>query len=209
MALTLVLGGARSGKSSFAERYATRVARDERPVVFVATAQALDAEMATRIARHRATRPNDWVTVEEPVDIPKVLRDTAVHSESIVPVVVIDCLSLLLSNWMFFDAPSARVNGKNSDTNAVYQAELATSADAPFDFEWRVQQLLPALREYPGPIVVVSNEVGSGIVPADAMTRHYRDGLGWLNQSVATIADRVFLVIAGIPVDVRKLASPE
>lgn len=179
MAITFVLGGARSGKSSFAERYVAKAstASEEipRPVVYLATAQALDEEMKTRIGVHQAQRPSDWLTIEEPLNLPRVLTELAqwpVH-----PVILIDCLSLLLSNWM----------------------------SASYDIQEQMESLLAALQAYPATVFVVSNEVGFGIVPANAMAREYRDWLGWFNQSVAAKAQSVLFVVAGIPIDLRKL----
>lgn len=184
MTITFVLGGARSGKSSFAERYAEKVSKEfsgrddeSRPVVYLATAQALDEEMKTRISVHQAQRPREWITMEEPLDLKDVLRELT--QWPVPPVVLIDCLSLLLSNWMFAD----------------------------YEVEMEMKSFVAALQEYPAPVVVVSNEVGSGIVPADALTRKYRDFLGWFNQSVAAKAKTVLFVVAGIPIDLRKLEA--
>lgn len=181
MAITLVLGGARSGKSSFAERYAAKVstgsAGETRPVVYLATAEGLDEEMKTRIAKHQAVRPRAWATIEEPLEVSKVFQELT--ALPVPPVILLDCLSLLLSNWMF----------------------------RGWDVEGHIESFLVELLEYPGPVIVVSNEVGSGIVPADALTRNYRDWLGWFNQSVARGAESVLFVVAGIPVDLRKLEA--
>ncbi len=181
MAITFVLGGARSGKSSFAERYAAKVSATSeekpRPVVYLATAQALDEEMKTRIGVHQAQRPSDWKTVEEPLNLPQVL--TELTQWPVPPIILVDCLSLLLSNWM----------------------------SAGYDIPEQMESFLAALQAYPATMVVVSNEVGFGIVPANALAREYRDWLGWFNQSIAAKAQSVLFVVAGIPIDLRKLEA--
>ncbi|WP_081841410.1 bifunctional adenosylcobinamide kinase/adenosylcobinamide-phosphate guanylyltransferase [Alicyclobacillus macrosporangiidus] len=176
--LVLVLGGARSGKSEVAEDWAGRWSAElGRPVVYLATGQAADAEMAERIRRHRDRRPATWRTVEEPLQVAEwfeARRDGAV--------ILLDCLSMLLNNWMWLE-------GCGDDVLAA-----------------RIARLADALAAAPGPVVAVSQEAGLGIVPADAQTRRYRDWLGTLNQAVARRAGRVLWVVAGLPVDLRRLA---
>lgn len=164
--LTLVLGGARSGKSRHAEAL---VQAEAPPWTYIATAESYDAEMTARIAEHRARRPADWVTVDAPRDLP-----AAIANAPDAPLLV-DCLTLWLSNVMLADAevPSA--------TEALLAALLARAA----------------------PTVLVSNEVGSGIVPATPLGRRFRDAQGRLNQQVAAVAGRVELVVAGIPLRLR------
>jgi adenosylcobinamide kinase/adenosylcobinamide-phosphate guanylyltransferase len=164
--LTLVLGGARSGKSRFAESLIMVLPP---PWIYVATGQALDAEMAERIAAHRARRGAGWTTVDAPRDLAATL---AAHAST--PVLV-DCLTLWLSNLMM--------------------AEVAIEAE--FD------RLEHALSKATGPVVLVANEVGSGIVPDNALARRFRDLQGWLNQRIAAQADRVVLVVAGLPLFVK------
>jgi adenosylcobinamide kinase/adenosylcobinamide-phosphate guanylyltransferase len=163
--LTLVLGGARSGKSRFAEQL---IAATPPPWLYIATAQALDTEMAARIATHRARRSADWVTHEAPHDLTAVLTSTAGRP------VLIDCLTLWLSNRMLAEA--------DVETEVV---------------------LLQALAEHKETAVVVANEVGLGIVPDNALARRFRDLQGVLNQRVAAVADRVILTVAGLPVVVK------
>jgi adenosylcobinamide kinase/adenosylcobinamide-phosphate guanylyltransferase len=160
--LTLVLGGARSGKSRYAESLITALPP---PWVYVATGQGLDAEMAARIEAHRARRGAGWTTVEAPRELAGTL---AAHARA--PVLV-DCLTLWLSNLMMADAP----------------------IEAEFD------RLAQALHKATAPVVIVANEVGSGIVPDNALARRFRDLQGWLNQRIAAQADRVVLVVAGLP----------
>ncbi|MDQ0189096.1 bifunctional adenosylcobinamide kinase/adenosylcobinamide-phosphate guanylyltransferase [Alicyclobacillus cycloheptanicus] len=175
MGTTLVLGGARSGKTAVAEQIAARTAKQlQASVTYVATAQRSDAEMAERIARHRTLRPASWTTVEEPLHVADWLAKAPPG------VVLVDCLSLLLNNWMFLESAS--------------DAQLSA----------RIDELTAALRAFRGEVVIVSNEVGHGIVPADALSRRYRDWLGWFNQAVAAASAQVYFVVAGIAVDVRK-----
>ena len=167
----LVIGGARSGKSHFAEQLAQHTANTERlPLIYVATAQALDEEMEERIAQHRQNRLVGFATVEEPLEVASWLM-----SQDHPQMVLIDCLSLLLSNWIM----------------------------QGMDLEAKGRELQQALQATSQSWIVVSNEVGMGIVPADALSRNYRDALGRLHQSIAQLADQVYLTIAGIPLDVK------
>jgi adenosylcobinamide kinase/adenosylcobinamide-phosphate guanylyltransferase len=161
--VTLVTGGARSGKSRYGESLITALPP---PWVYVATAQAGDAEMAARIADHQARRSASWRIIEVPHDLTGVFSDI----DAAAPVLV-DCLTLWLSNRLLADA----------------------------DLEKETEKLAGALAHRPGPAVLVTNEVGSGIVPANALARRFRDAQGRLNQRMAALADRVVLVVAGLP----------
>jgi len=165
--VTLVLGGARSGKS----RYAQQLAEQSRRVVFVATAKASDEEMRAKIERHRRDRPKEWPTIEEPLDLPKVLAEREFQSE----VIVVDCLTIFAANLL---------EAEGEDGNAI---------------ERRVEALCQALQTTQCDIILVSNEVGSGVVPAYAVGCRYRDLLGEINQKVARVADDVVLMVAGLP----------
>lgn len=165
--LTLVLGGARSGKSRHAEAIVEAMAP---PWIYVATAQAFDEEMSDRIAMHRARRDHHWNTVDAPLDLAAALRAAPPGRP-----LLIDCLTLWLSNRMLMDA----------------------------DVEADGDLLVDALRQRQGPVVVVSNEVGLSIVPDNALGRRFRDAQGRLNQRVAAIADRVVLTVAGLPLQVK------
>jgi adenosylcobinamide kinase/adenosylcobinamide-phosphate guanylyltransferase len=167
---TLVLGGARSGKSRFALGLAEAAPG---PRVYVATAEGLDAEMRERIARHRAERGAAWATVEEPVELAARLPELARRY----PVVLVDCLTLWVSNLLHADAARAeeRLGG-------LVEA-LAAAAAAR--------------------VILVANEVGMGIVPEAPLTRAFRDLAGRLNQMVAAAAGEVFLVAAGIPLKLK------
>lgn len=166
--LTLVLGGARSGKSRFAEGLVTSQAG---PWVYVATGEARDAEMAERIAHHAARRGPGWVTREVPLALADLIR---AHGADRAPT-LIDCLTLWLSNVML----------------------------AERDVEAERAALLQALEAAAGPIVIVSNEVGLGIVPENALARAFRDEQGRLNAAVAAAADTVVLMAAGLPLTLK------
>jgi adenosylcobinamide kinase / adenosylcobinamide-phosphate guanylyltransferase len=161
---TLVLGGARSGKSRFAERL---VEAQPGPWVYLATAEAGDAEMAERIRRHRARRGAGWTTIETPLDLAGALASAGRDGAAL----LVDCLTLWLSNLIAADR----------------------------DVEREMQILLQVLPRVGGPVVFVSNEVGLGIVPDNALARAFRDHAGRLHQSVATAANRVYFVAAGLP----------
>jgi adenosylcobinamide kinase / adenosylcobinamide-phosphate guanylyltransferase len=164
--LTLIIGGARSGKSRYGE---TLIAPLPPPWIYVATAQPLDAEMKERIAAHRARRGEGWTTVEAPRDLVGAL---SAHASA---PVLIDCLTLWLSNLMLADA----------------------------DVAAETERLERALCERAAPVVMVANEVGFGIVPENALARSFRDQQGILNQRIAALADRVVLMVAGLPLSVK------
>jgi adenosylcobinamide kinase / adenosylcobinamide-phosphate guanylyltransferase len=176
--LVLILGGARSGKSSFAQRLAKNVGGK---VLFLATAQARDDEMANRIARHKASRPATWCTVEEPLELASVLHREATTTD----VVIIDCLTLWLNNLLLKDDGS-------SETEVLEQ----------------VDKLLDVYQKGIASYIIVSGEVGLGLVPPYPLGRLYRDILGWMNQKVANRADKVFLMVAGIPLELKALGIP-
>jgi adenosylcobinamide kinase / adenosylcobinamide-phosphate guanylyltransferase len=164
--LTLVLGGARSGKSRYAE---SLVAATPPPWTYVATAQAQDAEMAGRIAHHRARRSAGWHTIEAPHDLAAAIDAAPAGA------ILVDCLTLWLTNRMLAEG----------------------------DIDADTCSLEAALARRGGPAVLVSNEVGSGIVPDNALARRFRDLQGRLNQRLAAGADRVILVVAGLPLIVK------
>ena len=178
MSMTLVFGGARSGKSVYAERIARESGKE---VVYIATSRAGDGEMATRIAHHRKRRPPDWQTVEEELALAQVLRDWCAPQR----LMLVDCLTLWLSNLMFCDGRDYPEVG---------------AIDLPACFHQERTALLDLLDESPaGDVVLVSNEVGMGIVPWGAISRSFADEAGRLNQAVAARADRAVLVAAGLP----------
>jgi adenosylcobinamide kinase / adenosylcobinamide-phosphate guanylyltransferase len=161
---TFILGGARSGKSTFAARLVMESGLER---VFVATATRSDEEMAVRIARHRTDRGDGWMTIEEPLELAGVLKTESREGRA----VLVDCLTLWLSNLMFADRDIER------ETSAL--AALVRGSSTPF--------------------VLVSNEVGLGIVPATPLGRRFRDAQGQLNQAIAAAAPNVALITAGLP----------
>jgi len=180
--LTLVTGGARSGKSDFAQGLASRAGGDD--VLFVATAEALDEEMGRRIGAHRASRPPAWRTLEVPRAVGQELR-TQIGRPS---AVLIDCLTLLVSNELL--APGS---GREDDPA---EAEAAIVRE--------VTLLLDVARASEAAFIIVSAEVGMGLVPTYPLGRLYRDLLGRANQIVAARADSVYLMVSGIPIEVKK-----
>ena len=168
--ITLVLGGARSGKSRYAESLIAALPPPwQPPWSYLATAEAGDTEMAARIATHRARRGPQWQTIEAPRDLVAALK-----SRETMPVLV-DCLTLWLSNLMLADA----------------------------DIDAEISRLEAALADTGAPVVLVANEVGSGIVPDNPLGRRFRDLQGVLNQRMAARADRVVLVVAGLPLAIK------
>ena len=162
--LTLVLGGARSGKSAYAEQ----LARDsDLKRIYLATSQAFDDEMRARIDKHIEDRGDTWETVEEPTRIAHILSRKAASDS----VILVDCLTLWISNLMM---------------------EEQSIEDAALEF-------LDTLSNLKGPVILVSNEVGQGIVPDNNMARDFRDYAGRLHQQIAAIADQVYFVTAGLP----------
>ena len=176
--LTLILGGARSGKSAYASQLAKERGDDD--VLFVATAQALDDEMAARIAAHRAGRPAAWHTLEAPRHVGEAILQAGPCA-----VVLVDCLTLLISNAVLVLPESA----------SVAEAEAAALAE--------VEELIAAYRHGTASWIVISNEVGLGLVPPYPVGRAYRDALGRANQCLAAEADKVLFMVAGIPMKVK------
>jgi adenosylcobinamide kinase / adenosylcobinamide-phosphate guanylyltransferase len=177
--LTVLLGGARSGKSSLAIDLARQTGR---PVTYIATGEPLDAEFAARIDRHRAERPATWQTIEEPTELEAALAQPVDRAA-----VIIDCLTLWVANLCGRDLTEEAILGRASGV-----ATLASHRTSP--------------------VIVVTNEVGSGIVPADALSRSYRDVLGRVNACFAAHADAAFLVVAGrvlplVEPDVRAMSA--
>ena len=165
---TLILGGARSGKTSFA---LARAEASGLETVYIATGFAGDGEMDARIARHKAERGPHWTTIEEQIDLPRLLVTETKEGR----VILVDCLTLWLSNLMF--------------------AEL--------DVDAMTQALVAAMPRMQGTVIFVSNEVGLGIVPDNALSRRFRDAQGLLNQAVAKAADNAIFVSAGLPLTLK------
>ena len=180
---SLFLGGARSGKSSLAEKIAAEEGGDA--VLYLATAQAGDEEMADRIARHQAARPDSWRTLEAPTGVGSALKQ-AWHGEK---VVLLDCITLLVNNLLPSGVGLEQVSVQVEEYERVVIAEI----DA----------LLEAMAEVDARFLVVSNEVGMGLVPPYELGRAYRDILGRANRLLAETADEVFFLVAGIPMQVK------
>ena len=176
--LTLILGGARSGKSSYAQSLAEESGKT---VTFVATAQALDEEMSARIKKHRAERSADWGTLEIPFDIASHVQQ--VRSD----VVILDCITLLVSNLLM----------------KFVKDDLVDEEPFTMEVQKEVDQLIVKLRTQKKDWIIVSNELGLGLVPPYQMGRVYRDGLGWANQRLAREADKVIFMVAGIPTVIK------
>jgi adenosylcobinamide kinase/adenosylcobinamide-phosphate guanylyltransferase len=176
--ITLVLGGARSGKSTYAEKLATGSLHGTPPQVatYIATAQAGDVEMATRIAVHRSRRGSNWSTVEEPLKLDEALASAAAQGRP----VLVDCLTLWLSNLMLGGG----------------------------DVDEATDDLVHALEGLGVPVVFVSNEVGLGVVPDTPLGRSFRDAQGRLNMRMAERADRVILMTAGLPLTLKDRPAP-
>lgn len=169
--VTLVLGGARSGKSRYAQELASTFHR----VVYLAAARRDDAEMRAKIAQHRRERPPTWRTIEVSSGLDRALRDEGPRAD----LLLVDCLTLYVANIM----------GRKSGAHRKVRDHI--------------EHLCEAVREAKASVVIVSNEVGCGVVPGYRSGREYRDLLGELNQQIAKMADRVILMVAGLPLTVK------
>lgn len=179
--MTLILGGVRSGKSRFAQDLARELGGDD--VLFVATAEACDEEMSRRIDMHQQSRPDTWRTLEQPCGIGKVIAEISPSPR----VVLLDCLTLLISNIVLqyeegVDLPEAHM-----------RAEIA--------------DLIRTVKQQDSTMIIVSGEVGMGLVPESRMGRLFRDLLGWANQLIASEATSTYLMVAGLPINVASIAS--
>lgn len=183
--IILVLGGVRSGKSAFAEKLVRQM---ERPTLYLATGQATDAEMAQRILRHREARPDEWHTVEEPLELADGL---ATDLEACGPnnVVLVDSLDTWVSNLLLAHG------GKSA-------GELESLAKS------KVEQLIDVCENSSSALVMVSSEVGHSLVPPNELGRRFQDLLGLVNQQAADLAHQVYLVVAGIPVEIKGATKP-
>ena len=173
--LQLILGGARSGKSRLAEKLATD---SQLAVTYIATSQPLDGEMNDRVAHHRARRPAEWALIEEPVELARVLRETASANRCL----LVDCLTLWMTNLLMLD-DAERLNAER-------------------------EALLDCLVSLPGEIIFVSNETGLGVVPLGELTRRYVDEAGWLHQALAERCQRCLLYTSPSPRDRQKSRMP-
>jgi adenosylcobinamide kinase/adenosylcobinamide-phosphate guanylyltransferase len=180
--IILITGGTRSGKSVFAEQYA---AAQSDKVAYIATAQVYDQEMQTRVTLHRKRRPNTWQTFEAPYHADQILLDVAKQAD----VILFDCLTLYTSNLLLSDSAPSHQEEK-------FQYIMG-----------EIDKLLCFSRESQTTILFVTNEVGMGIVPENALAREYRDIAGMVNQKIAAFADEVYLVICGLPVELKKITK--
>ncbi|GGY74563.1 bifunctional adenosylcobinamide kinase/adenosylcobinamide-phosphate guanylyltransferase [Cellvibrio zantedeschiae] len=171
MSITLVIGGARSGKSKYAEQLAIN---SQLPVTYVATATALDAEMEARIIHHQTRRPVDWALHECPLDLANLLENEAQKEHTI----LVDCLTLWLNNQLYKDSTQ--------------------------NFSLLFSELVEAIKDSPAKIILVSNEVGLGIIPLGEVTRQFVDEAGRLNQFLAQVADQVIFTVAGLPLVLKQ-----
>ncbi|MCP4141425.1 MAG: bifunctional adenosylcobinamide kinase/adenosylcobinamide-phosphate guanylyltransferase [Chloroflexi bacterium] len=188
--LTLLLGGARSGKSTFAEKRALEIGGEK--VLYLATSQIKDEEMEERVIKHRAERPSTWETVEAPRNVAQALR----QARSEASVILLDCMTFLVANHLMdaaapeddpFDDPSADPFDRKIEKEIIAETEA----------------LIAYIQETDVEMIVVSNEVGLGLVPAYELGRAYRDVLGRANQILAKDADEVLFLVAGLPMKVK------
>ena len=180
--LTLITGGARSGKSALAERLAMQGQR----VLFVATAEALDDDMAHRIAAHQASRPQEWDTLEEPRRLAAAIHAALCDSKADYDIIVVDCLTMWVSNLLL-----------------CYECEI----DAESEIMDAVKNLLDVCDGTRAKWIFVTNEVGLGIVPSSSLGRAYRDVLGRVNSLVASRADEVYFMASGLALELKSLGA--
>lgn len=172
----MVTGGTRSGKSKFAEDLADAIGGE---IIYLATAQALDDEMKERIKKHQQRRPKNWTTIEEPLEAARII--SGCHQGT---TVVLDCLTLLISNW-FFKGEERSLDCRE----AFVDAEITSLAGA--------------IMESNANLIVVSNELGWGLVPENELSRRFRDLAGNANQRIAEVCEEVFLIVSGIPLPIK------
>jgi len=192
--IIFILGGARSGKSTYALKEASKFSGKK---MYIATAEALDEEMKERIEKHKRERGKDWDAYEEPLKIAEVIKKT----EGRYQIIVVDCLTLWLSNVMHA--------GLNIETEIEHLisslATIHSSTNQPY-FNKTMKLIPPLIKGSGGDyqvIYIVSNEVGMGIVPENEISRRFRDMAGLLNQKIAGVADKVYMVVAGIPIKIK------
>ena len=188
--LTLILGGARSGKSTFAENRAKELGGES--VLYVATSETKDEEMQKRVAKHRTERPPNWETVEAPRNVAQAIRQ--VRSDA--GIVLLDCMTFMVANHLM-DAAAPEEDPFDKPSADPFDAEIEADVVA------EVEALVVYVQESDVELLVVSNEVGLGVVPPYELGRAYRDILGRANQILARHADEVQLLVAGIPMKVK------
>jgi len=176
--LIFITGGARSGKSSFAEKIAAKKSKE---VAYIATSQPLDDEMKIRIKKHKDRRPTNWKTYEEPIEVRKLVSRLGLEKE----VILIDCLTLLVSNLL--------LRKENKVGDPKWEEEILIE----------IKKLAEVSYKIPARVIIVSNEVGMGLVPDNTLGRVYRDILGRANSIIANKADEVFMMASGIPLKIK------
>ncbi len=217
--LILVTGGARSGKSTYAERLAAQLAEPHGGrVTYIATSQTYDEEMTQRVSAHQASRPETWTTVECPVEVAAAVRAAAAAdggrgagaagSAGAPHVILLDCVTLWVTNLLFsggaFGGSEPPEDGYNYDKDLLPADEERAAAARVTS---AVTDLLAAVAETGVTLVAVTNEVGLGVVPEYPLARLYRDQLGWANQRLARDADGLYLLVSGYALDVKALAA--
>jgi len=196
--IVLITGGSRSGKSRHAQEMAEAISGRR---TYIATCPVVDGEMAERIRRHRRARGDCWSTIEETIDLPGALRETTGNG-----VVVVDCLTLWVNNLLFEE--EARLSGRAGGTDAPAASPAPDHGGGPAgmtedDMEERCREILRTCAALPGTVIFVTNEVGMGIVPDNILSRRFRDLAGRCNQVIAGGADRVVLMVSGIPAPIK------
>lgn len=181
--ITLVLGGARSGKSSFAEELAQKIGGDK--VIYLATAEARDKEMKKRIKHHQKSRNKEWKTIEEPLALGEVLSSISDDE-----VVLIDCITIFLTNILF------------SNSSNIEEIDFEKKEKIIMN---KVEKLIKESKNKE--VIIVSNEIGMGVVPSNELGREFRDIAGRTNQYLAQKADEVYITIAGLPVELKELSE--
>lgn len=185
MKIVLVTGGARSGKSTFGEKY---IAELSDRIAYIATAIPFDDEMKSRISHHRSSRPQEWTTVEKYFEIDRIIPSIAVEHNGI----ILDCVTIMVSNMML-EAPDV-------DWDQPDPARINEIQEAALD---HAKAIVSAMRASELSGVLITNEIGMGIVPENPMARAFRDIAGRVNQAIAAIADEVWLLVSGIPVKIK------
>lgn len=180
--IILVTGGARSGKSKFAEELALKIGKNH--AAYIATAQIFDDEMAERIKIHRARRGKNWLTFESPFNAEKIIFEAAKSFD----VILFDCVTIYLSNFL--------CNANLDDEEKLFS-----------DFERLIKNLIDAAKNSDATVIFVSNEVGAGIVPENKLARKFRDFAGLANQMLAAESEKVFLTVAGLAIDLKHFAG--
>ncbi|HEX3045539.1 MAG TPA: bifunctional adenosylcobinamide kinase/adenosylcobinamide-phosphate guanylyltransferase [Bacillota bacterium] len=187
--IVLVTGGARSGKSAFAQELAKEIGGS---VVYIATAEGRDKEMRDRIAKHQAARPSTWQTIEAPLDLAGAIRSASLSNAT---VILIDCLTLFVSNLFLQEL---------GPLNETENPEIAPEIEVKI--ETKISEVIEVAQSAPALVIFVSNEVGTGLVPPYNLGRIYRDVVGRVNQQVAGVAGKIFWLSCGIALELKSLA---